>query len=249
MADPDPFNDPIFVTRLQKLMALLASEQPGEAEAARRKLLEHLTHHRLTLNDVVQRLPHVTAAPRASFMQGAIDMSLERQLQIARVARQEAEGDVQRATVRLAEMQKALYAATFDAERALNAQGRTRVIAAIGWILAATVSAAFIAARLHEQGMAQGAAEALAGNRVLQVDPSAGAGNPLRMQPGERLGTVLVQDLAVRLSPSEDASIRAFLNRGMRVVVEQQVRVGPQAWLLIRSQTGSGWVPGGGVQR
>ena len=69
----------------------------------------------------------------------------------------------------------------------------------------------------------------------------------LRLAPGESFGTVLVQDLAIRLSPSEDAGVRAFLNRGMRVVVEQQVRLGLQNWLLVRSVTGSGWVRGGDV--
>ena len=43
------------------------------------------------------------------------------------------------------------------------------------------------------------------------------------------------------------ASVRAFLNRGMRVVVERQVRASDQTWLLIRSVTGTGWVRGGDV--
>jgi hypothetical protein len=33
----------------------------------------------------------------------------------------------------------------------------------------------------------------------------------------------------------------------MRVVIEQQVLVGLQSWLLIRSVTGSGWVKGGAI--
>jgi hypothetical protein len=56
-----------------------------------------------------------------------------------------------------------------------------------------------------------------------------------------------VQDLAMRLGPNDDAGVRAFLNRGMRVVIEQQVRVGLQTWLLIRSVTGSGWVRSGDI--
>jgi hypothetical protein len=65
---------------------------------------------------------------------------------------------------------------------------------------------------------------------------------------GERFGTVLVQDLAVRLTPNEFSSIRAFLNRGMRVVVvARQVSAGTQDWLFIRSITGSGWVRSGDI--
>jgi hypothetical protein len=71
--------------------------------------------------------------------------------------------------------------------------------------------------------------------------------NLMRLSPGEHYGTVLVQDLPIRLSPSDDAGVRAFLNRGMRVVIEQQVRVGMQNWLMIRSVTGSGWVRGADV--
>ena len=82
---------------------------------------------------------------------------------------------------------------------------------------------------------------------MLRPDTPPADDTSLHLAPGERLGTVLVQDLAIRLSPNEDAGVRAFLNRGMRVVVEQQVRIGMQNWLLVRSVTGSGWVRGGDV--
>jgi len=239
--DDDAFSDGAFVSRLQKLLAMLASEQPGEAEAARRKLLEHLAGQRLSLTDVAQRLG--SGAPRASFTQGTREMTLERQLHIARVARQEVEADAQRALLRIAELQRALQDASMEVARVLSRQARLRLAAGCGWLLAVVVGALGMAQYRHMQGVAQGAAIVAADQPMLRPG-TAGEGNEaaLQLAPGERYGTVLVQDLAIRLSPSEDATVRAFLNRGMRVVVQQQVRVGLQSWLLIRSVTGDGWV-------
>ena len=235
------------MSRLQKLLPLLASEQPGEADAARRKLLEHLGSHRLSLTDVAQRLPG--GAGRASFLQGAREMNMERQLQVARVSRQEAEANMQRALIRVAELQQSLHDATVEVVRALQGQARVRLLAGISWLLAGIIAAVSISEHLHMQGIAQGRAEVAANQALIGVPTLEGGEASLRLSPGERFGTVLVQDLAVRLSPSEDAGVRAFLNRGMRVVVVQQVRVGAQAWLLIRSVTGSGWVRGSDVLR
>ncbi len=246
VADTDPFADTVFVTRLQKLLPMLASEQPGEADAARRKLIEHLGHHRLSLTDMALRLP-ASSSRAASFVQDARDMGLERQLNIARISRQEAEFDTQRALMQVAELRRDLQHAGFETVRAINAQARIRLIAAAGWLLAGIVGALGVAEHLHVQGVSQGQAETEASRALLHPEAEATPDSPLHPTAGERLGTVLVQDLAIRLNPSEDAGIRAFLNRGMRVVIEQQVRVGPQSWLLVRSVTGTGWVRGGDV--
>ena len=244
VADTDPFSDAAFVTRLQKLLPMLASEQPGEADAARRKLLEHLGHYRLSLTDVALRLP---AGRQASFTQGAREMGLERQLHIARISRQEAESDTQRAMMQVAELRHTLQQALFDTTRALHSQARTRLVAVAGWLLLATVGALAIADHMHRDGIAQGEAVVASDQAMLRPDAAPATDNALRLSPGESYGTVLVQDLAIRYSPSDDAGVRAFLNRGMRVVVEQQMRVGVQSWLLVRSVTGSGWVRGGDV--
>lgn len=241
---PEPFNDAAFVSRLQKLLSLLASEQPGEADAARRKLLEHLAHHRLSLTDVGARL-----GPRAArqVIPGFEEMSLERELHIARIGRQEAEGETLRSRQRIVELSQSLQEANIDASRAIAGQARARVAAAAGWLVAGIAGALILAENLHQAGVAEGRAHVVvlqgaSGHESLEeLDPA------LRPSPGEQLGTVLVQDLAVRLTPSDDAGIRAFLNRGMRVVVERQIRIGVQNWLLIRSVTGSGWVRGGDV--
>ncbi len=245
VADIDPFSDTVFVTRLQKLLPMLASEQPGEADAARRKLLEHLGHHRLSLTDVALRLPAVSRD--ASFLQGAREMSLERQLSIARISRQEAESDMQQAMMQVAELRHALRQAAFDVGSAVAAQGRVRLIAVVGWLMVAIVGSLALAEHLHIEGMAQGEAMVASERQMLRPGALPADDGSLHLAPGESFGTVLVQDLAIRLSPNEDAGVRAFLNRGMRVVVEQQVRVGVQNWLLVRSVTGSGWVRGGDV--
>ncbi len=245
VADTDPFADAAFVTRLQKLLPMLASEQPGEADAARRKLLEHLGHHRLSLTDVALRLP--AGARTASFTQGAREMSLERQLGIARISRQEAESDTQRAMMQVAELRRSLQQAASDLGLAVAGQARVRLLAVVGWMMVAIVGSLAVAEHLHIEGMAQGEAVAAADRRMLRPDVLPAYDFNLHLASGESFGTVLVQDLAIRLSPNEEAGVRAFLNRGMRVVVEQQTRAGGRNWLLVRSVTGTGWVPDGDV--
>ena len=245
VADTDPFADTAFVTRLQKLLPMLASEQPGEADAARRKLLEHLGHHRLSLTDVALRLP--AGARTASFTQGARETSLERQLSIARISRQEAESDMQRAMLQVAELRHALQQAAFDVSHAVAGQARVRLVAVVGWLMVAIVGCLAVAEHLHIEGMAEGEAVSASERQMLRPDAQPADEASLRLARGESFGTVLVQDLAIRLSPNEDAGVRAFLNRGVRVVVVEQLRVGGQNWLLVRSVTGTGWVRGGDV--
>jgi hypothetical protein len=247
----EPFDDSAFVSRLQKLVSMLGSEQPGEAEAARRKLVDHLSSHRLSLTDIAMRLRDSAGkgvSNGASFTQGAREMSLERQLSIARAAKLDIEADLRRSEYQRSELQQAMQQAAFDVGRALRGQARARLLAALGWLSAAIagVLVLLVTAKApagwvaHTQVVPRPAA-------VGRTDVAEGTELIMRLAPGEHYGTVLVQDLAVRLNPNDDAGIRAFLNRGMHVVIEQQVRVGPQIWLLIRSVTGSGWVRGGDV--
>jgi hypothetical protein len=216
---------------------MLGSAQPGEAEAARRKLVEHLGHHRLSLTDVAQRLREAPRPPAP----GGGEMGMERQLHIARVARQEAEFDVQRARQRVSALSQSLQEANIDAAQAMAGQARARAVASVGWLLAAV--AGLWALSQHWRQPAPPPVSAAAPS--IYPDPS---GQVLRAAPGERFGTVLVQDLPIRLTPVDDGEIRAFLNRGTRVVLERQIRSpSGQSWLLIRSITGSGWVRGGDV--
>ncbi len=220
---------------------MLASEQPGEADVARRKLIEHLAHHRLSLNDVAARLRE----PQRMTPAGGGEMGLERQLHIARVARQEAEFDVQRARQRVFELSRSLQEAGFDVARAQRGQTRARLVASAGWLLA-VVATAWLMGQVVQRRQAAGepAGSSQAMLRPTDPDTNLQALHPTR---SEAIGTVLVQDLPVRLSPNDEGEIRAFLNRGTRVVLERQQRVGVQTWLLIRSISGSGWVRSGDI--
>ena len=232
-----PFDDPAFATRLQKLLPMLGSEQPAEAEAARRKLVEHLAGQRLSLTDLAVRLREAPKPP------AGFELSLERQVQIARVARQEAEFETKRARQRVAELSRAVQEAGFDVIRAQRGQARARLLAGAGWVLALVAGAGLLVPAWRDR--AQLADQQAARQGVVLLHPK----DPDAPAPGAalHLGTVLVQDLPVRLTPTEDGEVRAFLNRGTRVVLERQLRSGPQTWLLIRSVTGSGWVPSGDV--
>ncbi len=229
---------------------MLGSEQPGEAEAARRKLIEHLGAHRLSLTDVAIRLRGGAppAPPGGSFMQGARELNLERQLGIARNARLEAESELRRTQMQVAELQRALQEAAFDVGRSLRGQGQARLLASLGWV-AAAVAAVMVLLMLSQvppQSLLHPRTAQRPGQGMRAQSPDE-ADALMRLSPGEHYGIVLVQDLPVRLTPNDDAGVRAFLNRGMRVVIEQQARVGMQSWLQIRSVTGSGWVRGGDV--
>jgi hypothetical protein len=245
--DPRPFDDAAFTSRLQKLLSLLGSEQPGEADVARRKLLEHLAHHRLSLTDVAARLREPPPRIQAP---GFGEMGLERQLYLARVARQEAEFDVQQARQRVVELSRSLQEATIDAGQALRGQARARALASAGWLLAALATAVAVTRTLpHGAGptVASGMDRVRPGAVAVPQSDAESGERALRPLPGERFGTVLVQDLPIRMTPVEDGEVRAFLNRGTRVVVQRQLRLGERSWLLIRSVTGSGWVPSGDV--
>ncbi len=231
-----PFDDPSFANRLQKLLPMLGSEQPAEADAARRKLVEHLATQRLSLTDLAQRLREAPRPPAAGF-----ELSLERQIQIARVARQEAEFETKRARQRVAELSRAVQEAGFDVVRAQRNLARARLLAGAGWVLALVAAAGLLVPGWRDR--TQRADQTAAQQGVVLLHPK----DPDPTGATLRVGTVLVQDLPVRLTPTADGEVRAFLNRGTRVVLERQVRSGMETWLLIRSVTGSGWVRGSDV--
>jgi hypothetical protein len=249
VSETDPFSDAAFISRLNKLLSMLGSAQPEEADTARRKLIDYLGQYRLSFTDLAQRLRDTSERP--SFTRGAKEMSLERQLAIARTAKQEAAAEAQAAAARVYSLELELQRSAFEIGRLLANQTRARAWMILGWTIG--VAGAFAAAAPHLlPGYSLTRAHAAPSTDTVRMamtpgDPFAGT-NPLRLGPGEVAGTAAVQDLAIRLTPNDDANVRAFLNRGERVVIHQQVRVGSQTWFLIRTATGIGWVRAGDVE-
>jgi len=253
VSEADPFSDAAFTSRLNKLLPMLGSDQAAEADTARLKLLEHLGHHRLSFTDLAYRLRD--SGERPTFPQGGRDMSLERQLAIARSAKQEAAAEAIAAGARAHALEISLQQTTFEIEGILGSLARARGWAAVGWMVAALSLAVAVLPRLwpaptaaHHaaQVAARHAAEAANAAALQPEDPFAADG-VLHVGPGESAGTAAVQDLPIRLMPNDDANVRAFLNRGERVVIEQRVIEGQQTWLLLRSTTGTGWAHFGDV--
>lgn len=251
MSETDPFSDAAFISRLNKLLSMLGSAQPEEADTARRKLIEYLAQYRLSFTDLAQRLRDTSERP--SFTRGAKEMSLERQLAIARSAKQEAAAEAQAAAARVYSLEVELQRSAFEIGRLLGNQARTRAWMIVAWTAAAAGLLIAFVPRVLPHTPGSGPARTVASAETARVtmtpgDPFAG-NNPLRLGPGEVAGIAAVQDLAIRLTPNDDANVRAFLNRGERVVIHEQVRVGTQTWFMIRTATGIGWVRAGDVER
>lgn len=56
MSERDPFADPAFAERAAKLLAMLSTAHPAEADTARRKLLALIQAHGLSMTELAQRL-------------------------------------------------------------------------------------------------------------------------------------------------------------------------------------------------
>lgn len=250
VSETDPFSDAAFTGRLQKLLSMLGSEQPGEADAARRKIGEHLAHHRLSFTDLAQNLRDSAPRTAPSFVQGARELALERQLAIARTAKEEAAHEAEAALHRVRILEIELQQATFEIGRSLNSQGRVRAAAAVACIVAAFCLIVVILPHGQPNASAPSVPAQITHQPPANNAPQMGPGDPTaHVAPGEIMGRAAVQDLAIRLSPNDEATIRAFLNYGEKMVIQAQVKVGPQTWLLVRSATGVGWVRSGDVLR
>jgi hypothetical protein len=267
VSETNPFTDAAFTGRLQKLVPMLGSEQPGEADAARRKIGEHLAHFRLSFTDLANHLRDAAPRPAPSFSQQAREASLERQLAIARQAKEEAAHEAEAALHRVRVLEIELQQVTFEIARQLNSQARVRLAAAIACIIAAACLLIVVLPRsgavrqptvivMHNAGAGGSSASVPTGASAAASPGASIGGQPtgpddlgVARRPGDLIGRAAVQDLAIRLAPNDQAATRAFLNYGEAVVIQSQVHIGQQTWLLIRSITGTGWVRSGDVLR
>lgn len=251
VSETDPFSDAAFVGRLNKLLPMLGSAQPAEADTARRKLQDHLAQYRLNFTDLAQRLQ--ADGGRGGLSAPGRETSLERQLAAARAARQEAATDAIAATARAEALQTRVHEANIEIRRAYRTASRARSLAAAGWLATALAAGLAVLPRLwpasHGTAPAHPAAAQLAAARTEAVPGGTYAPDTeLHAGQGETLGQAAVQDLALRLNPNDDASVRAFLNRGERVIIHETMQQGKQTWLLVRTATGVGWVRAGDVE-
>jgi hypothetical protein len=240
VADHDPFQDAAFVARLSKLLALLASEQPGEAEAARRKLIEHLSQSRLSLSDLANHMAGVAPAPPPGTAPSTREILLERELRAARASHAETQSALRLAQQRAHDAELIVERMAADAER--QGSGRWRLqAAAVAVSLAGMIGITVLAVRLLPPVFRHPATPTQS-----YVSPTLQPNDPVaeaqRHPQGRRFGTVLVSDMPVRFDPSDDAGVRAFLNEGTRVLIEREMRLGARDWLFIRSGSGEGWV-------
>ena len=249
LQDPDPFADPAFLDRFGKLLPMLGSGQANEADTARRKLLEHLGHHRLTLTDVATRLrrpPQAPAAPARS----AGEAELTRELDLVRHAQRASEQMARSALQQNAQLQNRASRAE-SAQLAAQVQRRGERIAMFS-ATALAVGLLAIVVLDHMPGRAladDGAASTITATMQPTRPPLAAPDAPglQAMVDGERLGSVLSHDIAVRADPAPESRIVGFLAHGTAVVVVREAEANGVKWVLVRSTVGAGYVPASSV--
>ena len=258
------FGDPEFRQRLAKLLAMLSTENPAEAEAARLKLREHLAARRLSMFDLAQ---YLTAEPgesdgaalaRESERLRAANEALDR---AARRSRAEALAALQRAT--LAERELRRRRAQLPSRNALAGW----VAAAALAVLAAGAGAAgwtwFHGPAPHASVPGHGAAcagtPASASPPLPAPAPTPAPAAPDRpvfswqpepapsAAPAARAAFVGIDGTALRESASPDATLRAVLPRGQPVLVLRTERRFGQDWSLVQTPKGEGYVPAAAI--
>lgn len=252
------FGDPEFRQRLAKLLAMLSSENPAEAEAARHKLREHLAARHLSMVDLAQ---HLMAAPGEP--DGA---ALAREAERLRAANQALERAVRRSRAEaLAALQRATLAERELGRRWSRMSGRN---VAAGWV--AAIALAVLAAGagaagwtwLHGPGpqapvlrASLPAPERLASARPAPRPPpipaAPAADRPVfswqpeptpSAAPAARPAFVRIDRTALRERASAGATLRAVLPRGLPVVVLRTERRFGQDWSLVQTPRGQGYV-------
>ncbi len=236
--DQDAFRDPAFVTRLGKLLPMLGSSQAGEAEAARTKLLEHLSHHRLSLNDLAQRLG---APPSRRRDEDTPRLDLQQALQAARLAENRAHSMVRQNAM----LRRQLDNAELARQKLAARRNYGLIVGGSGYVFL------LIGALIIYGGVFAPAAP----------PPPAAPGQPVTIQstfprpslapdaePG-RAATVLADGQPVRANPVPDAPVRTYLPRGTSVLEMYRVTRDGLEWSQIRSDAGTGFIPTTSITR
>jgi hypothetical protein len=235
---------------------MLGSQQPGEADAARRKLIDHLGQHRLSLLDVAAHLRE--RPPAASFSQGARELSLERQLSIARQAKEEASHEALVAGMRIRALEAELQHVTFEIARVLQSQVRIRLLAIAGWAATAVAVLIGVGPSMLQLRQSSGRPQVTALLSTPSGLPRVGDESvfTLRIARNEVLGTVAVQDLPVWTTPgdhSDEQQPRTILTRDEPVAIEQgegsRVLIGTQTWLKLRTRNCTCWARSGDINQ
>ena len=225
MIADDPFTHEDFRDRLGKLLRLLSSDQEPEAEAARRKLLQHLAHHGVTLSDLTAHLGDVHDSVPAAATDALRDAA--GRAQRAELAHRAAEDMNERLLSRLHRTRRQLLTAWTTAGMLAVAGALTGLVFFGDHWLRSREAATSI------QQIAPRVSDAVASQPVRSSAPS---GDTVR-QPNEYVGTV--QQPAELLDDADTtAQRRAMLDAGARVLVMQS---GP-VWLRVRTERGDGYV-------
>lgn len=226
----DPFADPGFQERTRKLLGVLATTQPGEAEAARRKLLAHLEGHGASWSDLVDRL--AGAAPASGLFQSRPG---------DRAAWLAAEQRAQAAESRAVAASATAVQAVRRAEAAETVRRRDRLIAG-GFALVAVAAMGWSVLRGPRPQAAsppsphQPAAAAIA--PVPDALPRAAAAGPAAGQ----LAYVVAAGAAMRPAGTPGDPTR-LLPSGAPVVVLGRTWLDSAEWIRVRTELGEGFLP------
>lgn len=245
LQDPDPFADPAFLDRFSKLLPMLGSSQANEADTARRKLLEHLGQHRLTLTDVATRIRRPPQPPATS-ARTPREAELTRELDLVRHAQRASEQMARSALQQNALLQnRASRAESAQLAGQVHRRGeRIAMVAATG--LAVALLAVVVFDHMPGRLPAEDAASTIAAT-MQPSRPPLGVPDAPAMVDGERLGSVLSHDIAVRAEPAPESRIVGFLAHNTAVVVVREAEEGGVKWVLVRSTMGAGYVPASSV--
>jgi hypothetical protein len=259
LSDQDSFADPVFMERLTKLLPMLGSSQVEEADTARRMLVAHLSHHHLSMTDLAERLraPVPAAPPPRPAPRSPSEAELVRELDLTRHARAAAEEWAHKAAQENMALRKDLERANDDLQRLASGRGVARVLAAAGMIgtvgLAAVLGAEqFLPLREHSaaiEAVATPDADHLPVTMRYSFSDAAPSPSPGPAAPGELVGAILLNDLAIHAAPSADSPIRIYLQRGTQVVILRDLVDHGLDWSEVRAGTTTGFVPSGAVLR